>query len=147
MDPPCLTVLGHQIYTQFPVGETPPSLDESEMKTSLKRKWSEEANDNLPQRRHLLPPFEIDMAAEKSFTLKFEGTIRGLWHELKDSLVKQADAIEGMQGEVKDLTEAIQGLRADVKDLLGKQMEVLLTMLKVMKDSNTKAGSRSILIL
>ena len=161
--------------------------------TSLKRKWLEEANDNLPQvcklafnfhdrilRIHcgktphwpklggnltnigraksvpdirldkrccLLPPFEIDTVAEKSFTLKFEGTIRGLRHELKDSLVKQADAIEGMRGEVKDLTEAIQGLRANVKDLLGKQMEVLLTMLEVMKDSNTKAGSRSILIL
>ena len=99
------------------------------------------------KRRRLLPPFKIDTAAEKSFTQKLEGAIKGLWRELKDSLVKQADAIEGMWGEVKVLTEAIQGLRADVKDSLGKQMEVLLTMLEVMKDPNTKAGSRLILIL
>jgi len=103
------------------------------------------------KRCRLLPPFEIDVESQKSLIRKLEGVVKGLQSELKNSLAKQADTIEGLRGEVKDLlekqTEAIQGLRGDVKDSLGKQTEVLLTMLEVMKDSNTKAGSKSVLIL
>ena len=112
------------------------------------------------KRRRLLPPFEIDLEPGKSLTQKLEGVISELRCELKDLLAKQADAIEGLRGEVKALqglrgdakdlsgqqTEAIQALRGDVKDMLGTNMEVLLTTLDVMKD-NTKAGSKSILIL
>ena len=103
------------------------------------------------KRRRLLQPFEINAGSEKSVIQKLESIIRELRHELKDSLEKQAGAIEGLRGEVKDLleqqTEVIQGLRGDVKDSSGKQTEVLLKMLEVMKDTNTKVGPRSVLIL
>jgi len=115
---------------------------------------------NTDKCRRLLPPFEIDLEPGKCLSQKLEGIISELQCELKDLLAKQADAIEGLQGEVKALqglrgnakdllgqqTEAIQALRSDVKDLLGTNMEVFLMTLDVMKD-NTKAGSKSILIL
>ena len=105
---------------------------------------------NTDKRHRLLPPLEIDATPGKSLINKLEGIIGELRCELKDLSVKQAEAIEGLRGEMKVLlgqqTEAIQALRDDVKDLLGKQMEVF-TMLSVVKDSNTKAGSRSIIIL
>ena len=86
------------------------------------------------------------METGKSLINKLEGVIGKLWCELKD----QADAIEGLWGEMKVLLgqqmEAIQALRDDIKDLLGKQTEVFTT-LSAVKDSNTKTGSRSIIIL
>ena len=109
---------------------------------------SAESVPNTDKRRHLLPPFEIDLEPGKSLTQKLEGVISELRCELKDLLAKQADAIKGLRGDAKDSsgqqTEAIQALRGDVKDLLGTNMEVLLTTLDVMKD-NTR--SKSILIL
>ena len=105
---------------------------------------------NTDKRRRLLPPLEIDAEPRTSLINKLEGVIGELRCELKDSLAKQADAIEGLQGEVKVLlgqqTEAIQALRDDLKDLFGKQTDVFTT-LSAVKDSNTKAGSRSIIIL
>ena len=105
---------------------------------------------NTDKRHRLLPPLEIDTEPGKSLTNKLEGVIGELQCELKDILAKQADAIEGLRGEMKVLlgqqTEAIQALRDDIRDLLGKQTEVFTT-LSAVKDSNTKTGSRSIIIL
>ena len=102
------------------------------------------------KRRCLLPPLKIDAEPGKSLINKLEGVIGELRCELKDIPAKQAGAIEGLRGEMKVLlgqqTEVIQALRDDVKDLLGKQTEVFTT-LSAVKDSNTKAGSRSIIIL
>ena len=102
------------------------------------------------KRRRLLPPLEINAEPGKPLISKLEGVIGELRCELKDLLAKQADAIEGLRGEMKVLlgqqTEAIQALRDDIKDLLGKQTEVF-TSVSAVKDSNMKAGSRSIIIL
>ena len=105
---------------------------------------------NTDKRRRLLPPLEIDVEPGKSLINKLEGVIGELRCKLKDLSAKQADAIEGLRGEMKVLlgqqTEAIQALRDNVKDLLGKQTEVF-TSVSAVKDSNMKAGSRSIIIL
>ena len=105
---------------------------------------------NTDKRHRLLPPLKIDTEPGKSLTNKLEGVIGELRCKLKDIPAKQADAIEGLRGEMKVLlgqqTEAIQALRDDIRNLLGKQTEVFTT-LSAVKDSNTKTGSRSIIIL